>query len=50
MLFLIAVILLALWIVGLVSSWAIGAFVHLLLVAAIILFILGMVSRGRAAV
>jgi hypothetical protein len=50
MLFTIGIILFVLWLVGLVSSWAIGAFVHLLLIAAIVLFILGFVTRGRAAV
>ena len=37
MLFTIAVVLLVLWLLGLVSSYTIGGFIHILLVAAIIL-------------
>ena len=47
--FIIAFILLAVWIVGLVSAWAIGAFVHLLLIAAIVLFMIGFLRRGQTA-
>ncbi|MDP3402683.1 MAG: lmo0937 family membrane protein, partial [bacterium] len=36
MLYTIAVILLALWLIGLVTSYTLGGFVHLLLVIAVI--------------
>ncbi len=43
----IAVILLILWVLGLVSSYTIGGFIHLLLVAAIVV-ILVRIIQGRA--
>ena len=46
MLYTIAVILLILWLLGLVSSYTIGGFIHLLLVVAIII-ILVRVNSGR---
>jgi Family of unknown function (DUF5670) len=46
MLYTIALILLVLWALGLVSSYTMGGFVHLLLVAAIIL-VLVRVIQGR---
>jgi hypothetical protein len=46
MLWTIAVILLVLWALGLVSSYTIGGFIHILLVAAIIL-VLVRVIQGR---
>lgn len=42
----IAVILLALWILGLVTSYTIGGFIHLLLVVAIVM-VLVRVIRGE---
>jgi hypothetical protein len=42
----IAVILLVLWILGIVSSYTISGFIHVLLVAAIILFLVRIV-QGR---
>ena len=50
MLITLAVILLVAWILGIVGVYAIGAFVHLLLIAAIILFILGLVAGRRTAI
>ena len=47
MLYTIAVILLIMWLLGLVSGYTIGAFVHLLLVIAIVLFLVGLVSGRR---
>ena len=47
MLYTIAVVLLIMWILGLVSGYAIGAFVHLLLVVAIVLFLAGVLSGRR---
>jgi hypothetical protein len=46
MLFTIAVILVILWLLGLVSSYTMGGFIHILLVIAIVV-ILVRVIRGR---
>jgi hypothetical protein len=46
MLWTIVVILLVLWLLGLVSSYTLGGFIHLLLVVAIIIVIVNLV-RGR---
>lgn len=46
MLWTLAVILIALWLVGLVSSYTMGGFVHLLLVIAIVVVVLQFL-RGR---
>ncbi|HZV99811.1 MAG TPA: lmo0937 family membrane protein [Methylophilaceae bacterium] len=46
MLYTIAVILLILWLLGLVSSYTIGGFIHILLVIAIVLVLLRIIS-GR---
>jgi hypothetical protein len=49
MLYTIAVILLVLWALGLVSGTAVGGFIHLLLVVAVIMVVLQLISgRGRA--
>ena len=42
----IAIILLALWVLGLVTSYTIGGFIHVLLVVAIILFLIRVI-QGR---
>lgn len=42
----IAIILLVLWAIGLVSSYTIGGFIHLLVVAAVILFLIRLI-RGE---
>lgn len=47
MLFTIAVVLLILWLVGLVTSYTLGGILHILLVLAIILFIVGLVQGRR---
>jgi hypothetical protein len=47
MLYTIAVVLLILWLLGVVGTYAIGAFVHLLLVVAIVLFVLGVLGGRR---
>jgi hypothetical protein len=49
MLWTIFVILLVLWLLGLVSGYAMGGFVHLLLVIAAIVLILQLVTGRRAA-
>ena len=46
MLYTIAVVLLVLWLLGLVSSYTIGGFIHILLVIAIVLVLLRVIS-GR---
>jgi Family of unknown function (DUF5670) len=47
MLYTIAVILLILWLLGLVSGYTIGAFIHVLLVIALVLFLVGLVGGRR---
>jgi hypothetical protein len=47
MLYTVAVILLVLWLLGLVSGYTVGAFVHILLVIAVVLFLAGLVSGRR---
>ncbi len=47
MLFNIAVVLLILWVLGLVSGYTVGAFIHVLLVVAVVLFLVGMLSGRR---
>jgi hypothetical protein len=42
----IAVVLIILWILGLVSSYTLGGFVHILLVVAVVLILLRVI-RGR---
>ena len=49
MLYTVAVVLLVLWALGMITSHAIGGFIHLLLVAAIIV-VLVRVIQGRSAV
>lgn len=46
MLYTIAVVLIILWILGLVTSSAIGGFIHILLVVAIIMILINVIS-GR---
>ena len=48
MLFTIAVVLLVLWALGLVSSYTMGGFVHVLLVVAIVLALVQLVGGRRA--
>ncbi|HKQ40220.1 MAG TPA: lmo0937 family membrane protein [Verrucomicrobiae bacterium] len=47
MLVTIAVILLVLWLLGLVSSYTLSGFIHVLLVVALVLFIASFVSGRR---
>jgi hypothetical protein len=49
MLWTIFVILLVLWLVGLVSSYTLGGFIHLLLVLALVVLIINLVT-GRETV
>jgi hypothetical protein len=50
MLWTIFCILLVLWLVGLVSSYTLGGFIHLLLVAAVVVLILQLISGRRPVV
>jgi Family of unknown function (DUF5670) len=47
MLYTLAVILLIMWLLGVVSGYTIGAFIHVLLVVAVVLFLVGFVSGRR---
>ena len=46
MLYTIAVVLLVLWLLGLVTSYTIGGFIHILLVVAIVMVLVNVIS-GR---
>jgi len=48
MLWTIVVILLALWLLGLVSSYTLGGFIHLLLVLAVIIIVVNLIQGRRA--
>jgi hypothetical protein len=47
MLYTIAVVLLILWLLGLVSSYTIGGFIHILLVVAIVMVLINFISGRR---
>ncbi len=47
MLYTIAVVLLILWLLGLVSGYAIGGLIHILLVVAIVMVLLNFISGRR---
>jgi hypothetical protein len=48
MLYTIAVVLLILWLLGLVTSYTLGGFVHVLLVVAVIMILVNLISGRRA--
>jgi hypothetical protein len=48
MLWTIFVILLVLWLLGLVSSYTLGGFIHILLVIAVVVLIIQLISGRRA--
>jgi hypothetical protein len=48
MLYTIAVVLLILWLLGLVSSYTIGGLIHVLLVIAIVVLLLGVIGGRRS--
>jgi hypothetical protein len=50
MLYTLAVILLIAWLLGLVGTYAIGSFVHVLLLIAVVLFVVGLMSGRRTVV
>jgi len=47
MLYTIAVILIVLWLLGMVSGYAIGGFIHVLLVIAVIMILVNLISGRR---
>lgn len=47
MLYTIAVVLIILWLLGLVSSYTMGGFIHILLVIAIVVVLLRVISGRR---
>jgi hypothetical protein len=48
MLWTIAVILIVLWLLGLVSSYTLGGFIHILLVLAIVVILINVIQGRRA--
>ncbi|MBI4500655.1 MAG: lmo0937 family membrane protein [Gemmatimonadetes bacterium] len=50
MLWTIAVILLVLWAIGLVSSYTMGGFIHILLVVAIVMVLVNLISGRRTVI
>lgn len=48
MLYTIAVVLLVLWLLGLVTSYTLGGFIHVLLVVAIVMVVFNLISGRRA--
>lgn len=43
-----AIVLIILWVLGLVSSYTLGGFIHILLVIAVVVIILRVISGRRA--
>jgi Family of unknown function (DUF5670) len=50
MLYTLAVLLIIAWLLGVVGTYTIGQFVHILLVIAIVLFLVGVISGRRTVV
>lgn len=48
MLYTIAIVMLVLWLLGLVSSYTLGGFVHVLLVIALVMFLVGLIGGRKA--
>ena len=48
MLYTIAIVLLILWLLGLVTSYTLGGFLHILLVVAVVMVLLNLVSGRRS--
>jgi hypothetical protein len=49
MLYTVAVILLVLWLLGLVTSYTLGGFIHIFLVIALVVFVFSLISGRRGA-
>ena len=50
MLFILAAILFVAWLLGMVGAYTIGAFIHVLLVIAVVLFLVGLLTGRRTIV
>lgn len=50
MLWTIAIVLVVLWALGLLSSYTMGGFIHILLVAAVVVVLVNLIGGRRAAV
>jgi hypothetical protein len=50
MLYTLAVLLLIAWLLGVVGTYTVGAFVHVLLVIAVVLFLVGLIQGNRSVV
>jgi hypothetical protein len=48
MLYTIAVVLIILWLLGLVTSYTVGGFIHVLLVVAVVMILINLISGRRA--
>jgi hypothetical protein len=48
MLYTIAVVLIVLWLLGLITGYAIGGFIHVLLVIAVIMILVNVIQGRRA--
>ena len=48
MLYTVAVVLLILWVLGLVSSYTLGGFIHILLVLAVVVILVNLISGRKA--
>ncbi len=49
MLYTIALVLIILWLLGLVSGYALGGFIHILLMIAVIMILVNLIGGRRAA-
>jgi Family of unknown function (DUF5670) len=47
MLFILAIVLVVAWLLGIVGIYTVGAFIHVLLVIAVVLFLIGIMSGRR---
>jgi uncharacterized protein DUF5670 len=47
MLFILAIVLVVAWLLGIVGVYTVGAFIHVLLVVAVVLFLIGVMSGRR---
>jgi hypothetical protein len=50
MLWTIAVVLLVLWALGLVSAYTMGGFIHILLIAAVVMVLVSLINGRRASI
>ena len=50
MLWTVFVVLLVLWLLGLVSSYTLGGFIHILLVLALVVLVINLLSGRRSAI